>query len=122
MGVVVREGLGPSAVLREHGTPSSPATFDSEPPVDAEKRERLLKKVVTEEVLAGATVVHQDRFFAIFSVRKKVRHVQHALLSILTLGLWTTVWIVLTIARREDRFRVDIDPWGNAWAQEATGS
>lgn len=41
---------------------------------------------------AQTLVVHQDR-------GKRVNHVLHAILTVLTMGLWLPVWLIVAIAK-----------------------
>jgi hypothetical protein len=79
------------------------------------KRERLLGIAVDIEVLAGATVVHRSGAGVVLGQPARVNHGGHFLLTLLTGGLWGFVWIATCLTRRELRFRLEVDPWGNIW-------
>ena len=96
-----------------------PAPLEAGPALAEAGRTRILGKAVTEELLAGSTVLQQDAYFAVLSSRRPVSHWLHAMLTVLTLGLWSTVWIVMSIARKEDRVRLDVDPRGHVWVTES---
>ena len=83
--------------------------------MDDPKRERIFEKAITEELLAGANVVQRDRFSAVTGRQKPVGHGLHAFLTLMTLGLWSVVWIVMAISRKEIRTRISIDRWGHVW-------
>jgi hypothetical protein len=101
----------PAALRSEQGPFASP-------PVDGDKRARFLEKAVAEEILRGGTPVLREPYAVVMSYKRPVSHVAHAVASVLTLGLWTTVWIVMAIARKEDRVRLEVDQWCNIWGSD----
>lgn len=44
--------------------------------------------------------------------RKRVRHVLHLVLSLVTMGAWLLVWLVLVLWNRERRVIVSVDSQG----------
>ena len=46
---------------------------------------------------------------------RRVTHLGHFLLTLLTVGLWGFVWLAVILTRGEDRTRYEVDPWGNIW-------
>jgi hypothetical protein len=97
---------------------TDPSPLGSRPPVTADKRERLLAKAVTEELMRGGVVYQQQPLSAVLGHKRPVSHLLHFVLTVLTLGIWSTVWLIMAIARREDRIRLDVDDWGNVWGTE----
>lgn len=95
----------------------SPEPLDSGRTVDAAERARLLEQVIGAEALNGADVVHRGPTYAVFSRLRPISHSAHLLLSIVTLGVWSIVWIALSIGRTHDRHRIDVDVHGHAWAR-----
>jgi hypothetical protein len=85
------------------------------PELPVSKRERLLEAAVDLEVLAGATVVNRSDRGVTLSHPRRVTHLGHFLLTLLTGGLWGFVWLALVLTRDEDRTRYEVDPWGNIW-------
>lgn len=85
-------------------------------PISGDQRVTLLKQAVAAEALNGASVVLRDRHNAVLGYQRPVNHFAHALLSLLTAGIWVPVWIVMAVSRKEDRVRLDVDGWGNVWA------
>jgi hypothetical protein len=108
-------GARPASYSLDPAALSDPKPVDQRPPVDGARRERLLEKAIQEELLDGASLLRGERFSAILTRRKPVRHGLHAVASLLTLGLWTTVWIIMAIARKDQRYRLEVDEWGNVW-------
>lgn len=77
----------------------------------------MLAKAVEDQVATnGATVVYDGPSGVVLGYRRPVSHGLHAIGTFLTGGLWGIVWIVATLARKQDRARLEIDPWGNVWA------
>lgn len=46
---------------------------------------------------------------------RRVTHVGHFLLTLLTGGLWGFVWLALVLTRGDVRVRYEVDAWGNIW-------
>jgi hypothetical protein len=84
----------------------------------AAKRQRLLQIAVDLEVLDGADVVHQGPDGVVLSRRRKVSHVLHGVLTLMSGGVWGFVWVAMCVARKEDRVRLQVDPWGAIWPTE----
>jgi hypothetical protein len=38
------------------------------------------------------------------------------------LHLWAIVWLAAALGRREDRYRLEVDPWGNVWAARVSSA
>ena len=47
--------------------------------------------------------------------QRRVTHLGHFILTLLTGGLWGFVWLAVILSRGEDRVRYEVDPWGNIW-------
>ena len=94
---------------------AEPRDWATYPELPATKRERLLDIAVDIEVLSGATVLQRNDRGVIVAQRRRVSHAGHAILTLLTGGLWGIVWIALVLDRKEDRVRYEVDPWGNIW-------
>ncbi len=47
--------------------------------------------------------------------QRRVTHLGHFILTLLTGGLWGIVWLAVILNRREDRVRYEVDAWGNIW-------
>lgn len=100
------------------GALTSPSPFTETNEVSDARRKALLGKAVDAELMRGATLMSRADYSAILSYRKQVSHLMHAVLSVLTLGLWTTVWLIVAITHGEDRIRFNVDRWGNVWPTE----
>ena len=94
--------------------------WSSYPELSPLRRERLLEIAVDIEVLAGATVVHRSGDGVTLAYQRRVTHLGHFVLTLLTGGLWGLVWLALVLTRGEDRVRYEVDRWGNIWPVAAT--
>lgn len=87
------------------------------PRLTADRLDRGLQLAVDRQVSENAALVdHTGRNGVVLSYRRPVSHVVHAILSVLTAGLWFVVWILMSLNRRYDRVRLEIDSWGHVWA------
>ena len=96
---------------------SSSTRIDEHPAIDFERGQRALARAVEDQVASnGANVVYDGPSGVILGYQRPVSHVFHAVMTVVTAGLWGVVWLALALRRREDRVRFDIDAWGNVWA------
>lgn len=85
--------------------------------VDAAARQRALDIAVEDQVARrGASVVFSGPSGVVLSYRRRVSHLVHALLTVLTAGVWLLFWVIAAVTAGEDRVRFEIDRWGNVWA------
>ena len=95
-----------------------PQCFDREARLDTASRNRALALAVENQVTTNsATLVHQGPSGVVLGYRRRVSHLFHALLTLLSAGLWALVWLAMAAGRREDRVLLEVDDWGNVWAQ-----
>lgn len=80
--------------------------------VTSDARRGVLEAAVRSRVASGATVELQQEFAAVLLYRKRVNHVAHAILSLLTCGLWLLVWLVLAIFSNDTRTTLSVDEYG----------
>jgi hypothetical protein len=105
-----------SAFPKRLRRPQDWATYPELPP---QRRQRLLDEVVDLEVLGGARVVHRGEEGVTLAYQRTVTHRGHLVLTLLTAGLWGFVWLAVVLARKENRVRYEVDPWGNIWPVSA---
>lgn len=104
----------PALLRRPHG-------YRDAPELAGERRTHALEQVVADQVTSyGATIVHTTPTYVVLGYRRRVSHVMHAVLTVLTGGLWAIVWIAATLGGRDDRVRYEVDRWGNVWGQEVS--
>jgi len=77
------------------------------------QRTLILINAVAAEVARGARVESQSDYQAVVVRGKRPNHVLHLLLSLVTVGLWIPVWIVLAIVKHEKRTVIRVDQCGN---------
>ena len=78
-------------------------------------RERIaaLDEEVADWVRDGWRVESRSDFQAVLVTGRPVSHLLHAILAVLTLGLWLIGWLIVTVTGGEDRELVSVDPYGN---------
>lgn len=87
------------------------------PRLTRERLDRGLALAVERQVNENAAHVdHEGPHGVVLSYQRRVSHLLHAFLTLLSGGLWGIVWIVVALSRRHDRVRLEIDSWGHVWA------
>jgi hypothetical protein len=82
---------------------------------DSERRKGALASAIANEVRQGWHVQSQSDYQAVM-IREgtKVNHILHLILTLITLGLWAIVWIILAVThKREKREVISVDEYGN---------
>lgn len=80
--------------------------------VSDEDRRQLLDDTVQKWAANGWRVEQRDGYQATLVKGKRVNHILHLLLTIITAGVWAIVWIALAIAGGQRHQVVSIDPSG----------
>ena len=83
-----------------------------------EHRKELLARTLTSQIASGARVESQSDYQAVVVRGKSVNHTLHLILSLVTLLLWSPVWIALALIGGEKRSMVTVDEYGNAAVQK----
>jgi hypothetical protein len=88
--------------------------------VDTEKktpkeRKALLAQAIANWVHGGWRVETQTDYQAVMARGHRPHHILH--LTIITVGLWAIVWILVTVLSGEKRAVIQIDEYGNTLAQ-----
>lgn len=97
---------------------TDPAPLHRHEPVDDERRRRALLLAVEDQVAdEGGTVVHDGPSGIVVAYRPHTSHVLHAVLTVLTGGLWLVVWLVVALGANPDRVRFEADRWGHVWTR-----
>lgn len=91
-----------------------PATMTTDE-VSSEDRKAALAHAVAREVRGGWHVQSQTDYQAVMlKPGTKVNHLLHLILSLLTLGFWLIVWIIIAVThKREHRKVLSVDESGN---------
>ena len=81
--------------------------------METDHRQQLLKDRVRSKISLGFYEVFDEEPFAIY-VRstKKVNHILHFLISVITAGLWLPIWLILSLRVRKV-FQIAVDESGN---------
>ncbi|MFC7497292.1 MULTISPECIES: hypothetical protein [unclassified Nocardioides] len=99
-----------------HGA-AQPSTW---PTLPAERLERGLALAVERQVVdQGGTVVLEGPHGPVLGYRSRVNHFLHALLTVVTMGIWAFFWLLSVLDRGQDRLQIQIDEWGHVWAHRA---
>ena len=80
------------------------------PSVDS--RSEALARKVAQECARGGRVEQQTAYQATIVYGGNPNHVMHAILSLVTLGLWLIVWLLVAIAARPARVVWTVDEAG----------
>lgn len=84
-----------------------------------EERKEILSRQVQQSVARGARIESQSDTMAVVVTGKKVNHVLHFLIGVVTLGIWWIVWLILIIAGGEKRKMITVDEYGLILLQKA---
>jgi hypothetical protein len=82
-----------------------------------EQRKEALATAVANSVRDGWGVQSQTDFQAVLVKGSKPNHVLHLLLTLLTLGLWAIVWVVVAFIGGEKHRVIQVDEYGNVNVQ-----
>jgi hypothetical protein len=80
--------------------------------METSQREDLLKSYARRKVSLGHYEVFDQEPFAIY-VRstRKVNHILHFLISVVTVGFWLPIWVIMSLPTKK-AFRISIDEQG----------
>ena len=93
-----------------------PAPFADGDVVEPSRRAKALDLAVEDQVVTqAATVVHVGPSGTVLGYRRRPSHAGHALMTLVTGGLWAPVWLIAATRPHEDRVRLEADRWGNVW-------
>jgi hypothetical protein len=106
------EAVGENVSENEAGTPAP-----MQEPKTPDERKALLAQAVANSVHEGWRVESQTDFQAVMARGHRPNHILHLILTIVTLGIWAIVWILLTLLGGEKRAVVSVDEYGNTLAQ-----
>jgi hypothetical protein len=83
-----------------------------------EQRKELLARAVANQVRQGWRVESQMDYQAVLVTGQRVNHILHLILTLVTLGLWAIVWIVLAFIGGEKRMVIEVDEYGHTNIQK----
>ena len=67
--------------------------------------------------LGTGHVESQSDFYATLVRGHRPSHLLHLILSIITLGLWLVVWVLVSLGSGEKRTMLSVDEYGNITAR-----
>ncbi|MDQ3671495.1 MAG: hypothetical protein M3364_03525 [Actinomycetota bacterium] len=76
-------------------------------------RKAMLAQSVANEVRKNWNVQSQNDFQAVMAKGKRTSHGLHVFLSLITLGFWIPVWVVIWYMNRDQHEVITVDPYGN---------
>jgi hypothetical protein len=77
------------------------------------ERKSLLEKQVISYVSRGWRLDTQTDFAAVLSSGKRLNHILHLILSLVTFGFWIIFWIVMGLFNKIAITTVSVDKFGN---------
>ena len=92
------------------------------PPLSDRERIAALDEEVADWVRHGWRVESRSSFQAVLVAGKPVSHLLHAILAVLTLGLWLIGWLIVAVTGGEDRELVSVDPYGSIDSEKVKAS
>jgi hypothetical protein len=92
--------------------------LSEDPEATESLRARLLAQVVEDQVSQGAEVRMSAPHQVMLSRRRPVSHGLHAVLTLLTGGVWAPVWLIMAVARKDEIAAYEVDRWGHVWLRE----
>jgi len=72
-----------------------------------------LDRAVANELASGAELVSQAGTNAVLTKGKKVNHILHLILSVLTAGIWLIVWAILVVTNKPQRIVLSVNDQGH---------
>jgi hypothetical protein len=76
-----------------------------------------MDEAVNDLARHGWRVESRSEFQAVFARGHRPNHILHLILTLVTLGLWAIVWIIVSIAGGEKRRTVSVDEYGQRRGQ-----
>jgi hypothetical protein len=83
----------------------------------ADERKEALARLVTAQVANGARVESQSDYQAVLVHGHRLNNTLHLILTLVTLGVWGIVWLLLALFGGEKREVASVDEWGNSSIQ-----
>ena len=78
----------------------------------------LLDAEVAEWIREGWRVESRSSFQAVMVSGRRVNHLLHLVISLVTAGLWIFIWIVLVLTGGENRELLLVDAYGQISSEE----
>jgi hypothetical protein len=78
-----------------------------------EQRRSVLASNIAQQVRKGWSVESQTDYQATLAKGHRPNHVLHLILTVLTIGIWGIVWIIVSLTSRVKRQTITVDEFGN---------
>ncbi len=90
------------------------------PKADPDTRKSRLAQGVHNEVVRGAMVESQSDYNAVLRYGKPINHMLHLILTLVTCGCWSLVWLILYIMQATEKKTVTltVDEFGQVLRQQ----
>ena len=85
---------------------------------DDRRRIKILETNVMDAVAKGWGIESQGQYHAVIVQGERVNHLLHLILSIITVGLWIIVWLILVISGGQERMMIYVDEQGEVSVTE----
>ncbi|GAB2983858.1 hypothetical protein [Nocardioides montaniterrae] len=82
-------------------------------PATPEQRKRNLAQAVQSEVVAGWRVESQTDESAVLVKGGVTNHTLHLILTLITCGIWSLVWLVMVLVNQRKTVMLRVDDYGN---------
>lgn len=83
-----------------------------------EERKEALAILVISRLNLGRRIESQTDYQVVLVSGQPVNHILHLLLTIITVGLWSIIWLTLVGTGGERREIARVDGWGNTSVTE----
>lgn len=95
-------------------------THGERQPATDNARKAQLAQGVQQEVVQGGRVETQGDYNAVIRYGKPTNHVLHLILTLVTLGLWGIVWLIIFIINTTSTktITLNVDAFGNMLRQQ----
>ena len=97
--------------------PSAPPAAAKPEQKSSDERKEALARIISAQVVDGARVESQSDYQAVLVRGYRLNNTMHLLLTIVTFGFWSIVWLLLALFGGEKRRVASIDEWGNSSIQ-----
>ena len=91
-------------------------SVDLEDPQQHSRRDRMrrtrFEQAVQGAVVQGWTIESRSDYQAVLVRGQRVNHILHLILTLITLGFWGIVWIIMVLAGGQKRQVLTVDPAG----------
>jgi hypothetical protein len=83
----------------------------------SEERQAGLARAVSNSVRNGWAIEGQTSYQAVLVKGHRPNHILHLILTLVTMGLWAIVWILVAVLGGEKRLVIDVDEYGHVLQQ-----